>query len=110
MALRTPIPFSTLELEYRDLRPPPLPDDLARDCGTLQVRSADLDLVSIGHQQHIRKFDLLSWVTLDFFEGDKINERALRNLVRAAVDYNQIKLKKKAPAGTLAKVPKIKKT
>src|SRR5947209_14781834 len=28
---------------------------------------------------------------IDFFEGDKINERALKNLVRAAVDYNQIK-------------------
>ena len=36
---------------------------------------------------------------IDFFEGDKINERALKNLVRAAVDYNQIKLKRKAPAG-----------
>src|SRR5436190_24336638 len=36
----------------------------------------------------------------DFFEGDKINERALKNLVRAAVDYNQMKLEKKAPAGT----------
>ncbi len=35
---------------------------------------------------------------IDFFEGDKVNERALKNLVRAAVDYNQIKLKK-APAG-----------
>jgi hypothetical protein len=35
---------------------------------------------------------------IDFFEGDKINERALKNLVRAAIDYNQIKLKKKAPA------------
>ena len=35
---------------------------------------------------------------IDFFEGDRINERALKNLVRAAVDYNQIKLKKKAPA------------
>src|SRR6202163_1222342 len=41
---------------------------------------------------------------IDFFEGDKINERALKNLVRAAVDYNQIKLKKKAPAGTRAQV------
>ena len=43
---------------------------------------------------------------IDFFEGDRINERALKNLVRAAVDYNQIKLKKKAPAGTPAKVSK----
>ena len=40
-----------------------------------------------------------AWRAIDFFEGDKIDERALRNLVRAAVDYNQIKLKRKAPAG-----------
>src|SRR5437660_5295389 len=46
---------------------------------------------------------------IDFFEGDKINERALKNLVRAAVDYNQIKLKRKAPAGSRAKVHKNKK-
>jgi hypothetical protein len=50
------------------------------------------------------------WRAIDLFEGDKINERALKNLVRAAVDYNQIKLKKKAPAGTRAKVRKRKKT
>jgi hypothetical protein len=49
------------------------------------------------------------WRAIDLFEGDKINERALKNLVRAAVDYNQIKLKK-APAGTGAKVRKSKKT
>ncbi len=36
-----------------------------------------------------------AWRAIDFFEGDKINKRALKNLVRAAVDYNQIKLKKK---------------
>ena len=41
---------------------------------------------------------------IDFSEGDKINERALKTLVRAAADYNQIKLKKKAPAGARAKV------
>src|SRR5215813_14791790 len=35
---------------------------------------------------------------IDFFEGDKINERALKNLVRAAVDYNQTRKKKRAPA------------
>jgi hypothetical protein len=44
------------------------------------------------------------WRAIDFFEGDKINVRALKNLVRAAVDYNQTKLKNKAPAGTRAKV------
>src|ERR1700719_489766 len=48
------------------------------------------------------------WRAIDLFEGDKINERALRNLVRDAVDYNQIKLKRKAPAGR-AKVHKSKK-
>ena len=50
------------------------------------------------------------WRAIDFFEGDKINERALRNLIRAAVEHNQIKLKKKAPAGTRAKVRKSTKT
>jgi hypothetical protein len=49
------------------------------------------------------------WRAIDLFEGDKIDARALKNLVRAAVDYNQIKLKKKVPAGTRAKVQKSKK-
>jgi hypothetical protein len=49
------------------------------------------------------------WRAIDVFEGDKINERALRNLVRAAVAYNQINLKRKAAAGTRAKVYKSKK-
>src|SRR5882672_7885958 len=49
------------------------------------------------------------WRAIDLFEGDRINERALKNLVRAAVDYNQIKLKRKAPAVTRAKVHKNKK-
>ena len=40
---------------------------------------------------------------IDIHEGDKIDERALKNLVRAAVDYNQTKKQKKAPAGTRAK-------
>ena len=50
-----------------------------------------------------------TWRAIDFFEGDKINERALKNLIRAAVEYNQIKLKRKASAGTQAKVNKSKK-
>ena len=41
---------------------------------------------------------------IDFFEGDKINERALKNLVRAAIEYNENKLKKKAPSRSRAKV------
>ena len=31
---------------------------------------------------------------IDFFEGDKVNERALKALVRAAVEHNQTNLKK----------------
>ena len=49
------------------------------------------------------------WRAIDFFEGDKMNERALKNLVRAAIDYNQSKLKRKAPAGGRAKVHRSKK-
>jgi hypothetical protein len=48
------------------------------------------------------------WRAIDLFEGDKINERALKNLVRAAVDYNQTKLKKNAPARSRAKVHESK--
>ena len=47
-----------------------------------------------------------TWRAIDFFEGDKINERALKNLVRAAVEYNQIKWKRKTPARTRTKVHK----
>jgi len=46
---------------------------------------------------------------IDFFEGDKVNERALKNLVRAAIAYNQAKSKKKAPAASPAKARKSKK-
>jgi hypothetical protein len=35
---------------------------------------------------------------IDFFEGDKVDARALKKLIRAAIGYNQSKLKKKAPA------------
>jgi hypothetical protein len=47
---------------------------------------------------------------IDFFEGDEINERALKNLVSAAIDYNQTKSKKKASGGVRAKAQKSKKT
>jgi hypothetical protein len=32
---------------------------------------------------------------IDFLEGDQVNARALRNLVRAAIEYNQSRQKKK---------------
>jgi len=50
-----------------------------------------------------------AWRAIDLFEGDKINERALKNLVRAAVEFNQSKLKGKASAGTRTKLPQCKK-
>jgi hypothetical protein len=48
------------------------------------------------------------WRAIDLFEGDKINASALKNLVRAAVAYNQTKLKKKAPAATRAKATRLR--
>jgi hypothetical protein len=47
---------------------------------------------------------------IDIHRDDRINERALKNLVRAAADYNQAKKQKKAPTGTRAKVGKSKMT
>ena len=46
---------------------------------------------------------------IDFFEGDKIKKRALKALVRAAIEYNQTKLKKNASASTHAKASRTKK-
>lgn len=46
---------------------------------------------------------------IDFLEGDKINAPALKNLIRAAIEYNQGKAKKKAPTATRAKASKSKK-
>ena len=47
---------------------------------------------------------------IDFFEGDRVNERGLKNLVRAAIDYNQTKSKEKASTRTPAKARNSKKT
>lgn len=47
---------------------------------------------------------------VDFFEGDKVNERALKALVRAAVEFNRSRSKKRAPARARAKAPRSKKT
>jgi hypothetical protein len=38
------------------------------------------------------------WRAIDWYEGDKVDARALKNLVRAAIDFNRAKAKKKAPA------------
>jgi hypothetical protein len=56
------------------------------------AKLADPDkLFNAGLEGNLRR-------AIDFLEGDKINARALKNLVRAAIDYNQGKSKKKAPA------------
>jgi hypothetical protein len=49
------------------------------------------------------------WRAIDLYEGDKIKDRALQNLVRAAIEYNQTKLKKKKVARPRAKASKTKK-
>ena len=46
------------------------------------------------------------WRAIDYLEGDKVDERALKALVRAAIEYNQSKSKKKAP--TARKAPKAR--
>ena len=40
------------------------------------------------------------WRAIDVFEGDKVDERALKALIRVAIDFNQAKSKnkKKVPA------------
>ena len=48
---------------------------------------------------------------IDFLEGDKVNAKALKELIRAAIEYNQSRLKKapakkKAAAGGKAKKAK----
>jgi len=49
-----------------------------------------------------------TWRAIDLFEGDKVNERALKHLIRAAIAYNQTKLKKKAPSRSRANAAKRK--
>jgi len=48
------------------------------------------------------------WRAIDFFAGDKINKRALQNLVRAAAAYNRTSLKRKASARSRAASAKRK--
>jgi len=38
-----------------------------------------------------------TWRAIDLFEGDKVNKAGLKELVRAAIAYNQTKVKKKRP-------------
>ncbi|HEX8828231.1 MAG TPA: DUF1801 domain-containing protein [Xanthobacteraceae bacterium] len=55
------------------------------------ARLADPDkLFNAGLEGNARR-------AIDFLEGDKIDARALKNLVRAAIEFNQGKSKKKVP-------------
>jgi len=86
--------------------------------GIIAVANAHKDKVKLtfAHGANLPDIDKLfnaglggnAWRAIDFFEGDKVNRRALKNLVRAAIDYNQIKLDRKAPASTRARVHKSK--
>ena len=46
---------------------------------------------------------------IDFFEGDKVNARALKDLIRAAIAYNQAKKSTKLPAAKAKKAAKAAK-
>ena len=86
--------------------------------GIIAVGNAHKDKVKLtfAHGAHLPDPDKLfnaglggnAWRAIDLFEGAKVNEHALKNLVRAAVEYNQIKLKGKAPVGTRAKAGRSK--
>jgi hypothetical protein len=87
--------------------------------GIIAVGSAHKDKVKLtfAHGAQLPDPDKLfnaglagnAWRAIDFVDGDRINECALKNLVRAAIDCNQSKLRRNAPASTRAKVPKSKK-
>ena len=86
--------------------------------GIIAVGNAHKDKVKLtfAHGAQITDPDKLfnagltgnAWRAIDLFEGDSINQRALKNLVRSAIEYNQIKLKSKPPASTRSKVRKSK--
>lgn len=49
------------------------------------------------------------WRAIDFHEGDRINERALKNIIGAAVAHNRAGLKGKTPADARGIRAKVKK-
>ena len=66
------------------------------------ARLADPDkLFNAGLEGNARR-------AIDYFEGDKVNAKALKQLIRAAIEYNQSRLKK-APAKKAAAGGKVKK-
>ena len=77
----------------------------ARD-GIIAVGNAHKDRVKLTFSNGARLpdpdklfnagLDGSKWRAIDLFKGGPVNPRALKDLVRAAVAYNQSKLKKKA--------------
>ena len=62
------------------------------------AKLADPDkLFNAGLEGNVRR-------AIDFLEGDKINERALKNLIRAAIEYNRSKSRK---AGAVARTKTV---
>lgn len=87
--------------------------------GMLAVANAHKDKVKItfSHGAKLADPDKLfnaglqggTWRAIDLFEGDKIDKTALKNLVRAAIAYNQSRLKKATATGTKPKARQSKK-
>jgi len=50
------------------------------------------------------------WRAIDLYEGDKINDRALKDLVRAAIAFNQarVKKRKRSPGAARVRIRKSK--
>jgi hypothetical protein len=76
--------------------------------GMIAVANAHKEKVKLtfSHGAHLEDPDKIfnaglggsTWRAIDFAEGDKVNKRALKSLVRAAIEYNWAKLKKNASA------------
>jgi hypothetical protein len=49
------------------------------------------------------------WRAIDLGEGDRINERALKDIIRAGAAYNRAELKGKTPASARAARPTVHK-
>jgi len=66
------------------------------------ARLADPDkLFNAGLEGNARR-------AIDFFEGDKINARALKDLVRAAIEYNQAGSKRRVVAKAVKKAARTR--
>jgi hypothetical protein len=90
--------------------------------GIIAVGNAHKDKVKLtfSHGAHLPDADKLfnaglgggTWRAIDLFEGDKVNERALKNLIRDAVALNlSLKSKRRSPGKTAGKSkPKPRRT